>query len=514
VSDTIPSDGHVAGDSGHVTDHNNMADMLQLLTKEAARRYGTVSAADATNVAAVENVVTLGGSYKTLVVLYPSGDTTGATDTAAINAAITNAAPRTRVHLAGGLWYVNAPIVVNEVIHLSGDGAGMNGAGATTPPGTVLYPTTTWANSGQPHPAVISLNNGGTLQSPIITGIAIDNSDSQLPADVDGIALCNDTNGTTMENISIGWVTGYGISSWSTSTAGWYRNIMIQRPGKHGWFNLGSDNTIICSHIQYAGNVDPTQGDGFHFDTGNGGNLFLIGCRSDLCFQRGFYIDVSGTYGDAVKLVGCGTERNQQHGVMCDNSSTTGQDWRTPVYLTGCSIEGDGTAGTSGGNYGGVGLRGRVRCIISGGIIAVATTDVTAGAPKYAVYTNSRGTGPGQPIELLMSGVRLNYSTGQSGAWCNDTTLVDNLCIDRSVIIVPGYESTTVRRRYGSATLVGGTVTVTSEWATATSRILLSRQGTGGTLGHLSVGTRSAGSFVINSSGAETSTIHWEIIGE
>ena len=65
----------------------------------------------------------------------------------------------------------------------------------------------------------------------------------------------------------------------------------------------------------------------------------------------------------------------------------------------------------------------------------------------------------------------------------------------------------------GSATLVAGTVTVSTAAVAAGSKIVLARQATGGTLGHLSVGTITAGtSFVINSSsGTDTSVIYWEI---
>ncbi len=66
----------------------------------------------------------------------------------------------------------------------------------------------------------------------------------------------------------------------------------------------------------------------------------------------------------------------------------------------------------------------------------------------------------------------------------------------------------------GSAVLVAGTVTVTTAFVTASSRIFLSVQVAGGTQGFLSVGTVTAGtSFVINStSGTDTSTVVWQII--
>lgn len=69
-------------------------------------------------------------------------------------------------------------------------------------------------------------------------------------------------------------------------------------------------------------------------------------------------------------------------------------------------------------------------------------------------------------------------------------------------------------KRMGQALLSGGTVTVSNTSVTASTRIFLSRQVTGGTPGHLSVGTVVAStSFVINSSSAtDTSTVNWLLI--
>lgn len=66
----------------------------------------------------------------------------------------------------------------------------------------------------------------------------------------------------------------------------------------------------------------------------------------------------------------------------------------------------------------------------------------------------------------------------------------------------------------GQATLVGGTVTVSSTSVTASSLVSLTRSTVGGTVGDLRVGTLTAGtSFVINSaSGTDTSVINWMII--
>lgn len=58
MADTIPADNHVIGDTGHVTDHNNMADMLGLICQALAQMSsGTESATNTTNVSQISNWV-------------------------------------------------------------------------------------------------------------------------------------------------------------------------------------------------------------------------------------------------------------------------------------------------------------------------------------------------------------------------------------------------------------------------------------------------------------------------
>lgn len=69
----------------------------------------------------------------------------------------------------------------------------------------------------------------------------------------------------------------------------------------------------------------------------------------------------------------------------------------------------------------------------------------------------------------------------------------------------------------GTATLVGGTVTVASAVLTANSKIMVTRNTPGGTVGHLSAPFASRnttdGTFVLNSdSNTETSTVDWAIL--
>lgn len=68
-------------------------------------------------------------------------------------------------------------------------------------------------------------------------------------------------------------------------------------------------------------------------------------------------------------------------------------------------------------------------------------------------------------------------------------------------------------KRCGTATLVGGTVTVSNTSVTASTLVMISRQASGGTLGHLSVSRSDGTSFTVTSSSAtDTSTVAWLLI--
>ena len=69
--------------------------------------------------------------------------------------------------------------------------------------------------------------------------------------------------------------------------------------------------------------------------------------------------------------------------------------------------------------------------------------------------------------------------------------------------------------RSGTASLTAGTVSVSLPSVTASSAVLVSRLTPGGTLGHLSVPAVSPGSgfTVSSSSGSETSSVAWLVLG-
>jgi hypothetical protein len=186
------------------------------------------------------------------------------------------------------------------------------------------------------------------------------------------------------------------------------------------------------------------------------------GHRADLCAGSGWLIDHKGTFGDATKLVGCSTERNGGDGVLVTNSSAAGTDWRSPVIISGCCFEGDGTNGHAGGEYAGIRVRGRNRVFIDGTTVMVNTLDVPAGAPKYSLGINRARSAPGRPETIEWASGRMNYPTGQGGRAIQNHSIVDHLAIGPTVTQAGSHESTAISARTGKVTLSGGAATVSS----------------------------------------------------
>lgn len=141
----------------------------------------------------------------------------------------------------------------------------------------------------------------------------------------------------------------------------------------------------------------------------------------------------------------------------------------------------------------------------------LAYTGTVADGNQLLTATNLKGL----VIKSDASGTRyiesyLGYSsifkTQQNvDMWVNDAKFVS-------------YSSTAAKARAGTATLVGGTVTIANTTIAASDKVFVTRNTPGGTVGDLSVPDAdiSVGtSFKINSaSGSDTSTVNWWIINK
>ncbi len=163
---------------------------------------------------------------------------------------------------------------------------------------------------------------------------------------------------------------------------------------------------------------------------------------------------------------------------------------------------------------------------VSGALSVSSTIQCFSGITSDGTFTNDFHQGRTSFVHLQgvqvngasAIGVKLNSSTAYTTVGAKIASFQNN-SVEKSAIgkngqlIAPTGNADSV---VGTATLVGGTVTVNTTAVAAGSQIFVSRNTPGGTSGFLSAPVASivaATSFVINSSaGADTSTVNWWII--
>ena len=192
------------------------------------------------------------------IVLTPSTDKTGATDTAAINIALGNVGSGGSVLLGPGDWYTDAPLDIPDGTELAGIKGGINGQTSTSAAGSVIHPVADFSGEG-----VLSLQAVSGVR---IRDLAIVN-DIGSPADVDGISCHGNVNGLEVLHVSVAKVSGYGLAYYQLAGADgdglWMSRCMFQRTGKSAVYRPVNDANIHSVHIQYAGDVaGPASGQG------------------------------------------------------------------------------------------------------------------------------------------------------------------------------------------------------------------------------------------------------------
>src|SRR5450432_3908949 len=135
-----------------------------------------------------------------VIALSPSGDRTGAADTAAVGAALASAAPGSSVQLGPGDWFTSAALQIPTGVELAGVKGGINGATSKAPAGTVIHPVAVFSAPG----SVLSLGPEVVIGARI-RDLAIVN-DLGSPADVDGIACHGNVNGLEVTHVSVALV--------------------------------------------------------------------------------------------------------------------------------------------------------------------------------------------------------------------------------------------------------------------------------------------------------------------
>jgi hypothetical protein len=427
-------------------------------------------------------------------------------DTAAIQAAVDAASSAGgTVYIPGGTYRLTDQIVVHNGVSIVGDG----------PTASVLQQTSATAHGiyGKDlrHVSISSLGvTGPGPASGTMSGIYLE------PVDV--VAL----NYVSMRDLRVQNFGGDGIHVVRTIVSVFDR-ILAATNGGYGISLPAPDDTgaggTSCVLNACYGNGNLTGGFRIHRMS----YTSLNGCAADSS-PVGYQIDLS--YG--VTLNGCGAE-DCVTGIEINggggNLITGGVIYAsrgTCVHITG------GATGCGVAHLVEVApntASGALKCIkTETGTHTVVTAVTSVKAMDYATGTvqvldDSAGAAIFNGLASFANGIQVTGTsqlgyTHVTGVLEADTHIVTdggNISISgvgKGLLIAEGTNA-----RMGVATLTAGTVTVANTSVTDNTRIAVTRQMAGGTLGHLSC-TRTAGaSFTITSdSSTETSTVFWMLL--
>jgi len=252
----------------------------------------------------------------------PSGDATGATDTARLNNALAAASPGSTVTLSPGIFSTIAPIVIPEHVGLWGPKrdmaipTGNYGLGGLALDGAIIKPVAAFAGS-----SVISMPSPGAVQSggQDIRRIVADGE--LLPAGtVHGIEAAGAIAGVTLEDALVWNVTGKGLYPHSDG---------ISQPD---FWHVSNSKFSACggNGVEIAGLADSwftdceaTGNTGDDWKITNGNNSRFINCKGEFAggASHGFNIIGAPGFTGVVTFINCGGGNN---GGQLFNVSGTG----------------------------------------------------------------------------------------------------------------------------------------------------------------------------------------------
>jgi hypothetical protein len=419
------------------------------------------------------------------LVIGPSGDATGAADTAAINAA---AGTGGTALLKNGTYYVT---------HLLPDSYGaILGTGSNT----ILQ-----AVSGTTGYA-IALRRPASTQQVMLAGFTLKANTGTLG----GIQIDNTGYGTesdpqhTLENIYVLGAGGDGFRFGANSRSMRVTNCRQYKAGGAGfWLEVG------CTDNAFTGCISGASAG--HAWNVAGWNNFFACCK-------GFYAGWNGSAfdtwhnaweitGDYNTLTSCSAQNGALHGFDLNGCSN--------VALAGCCADVNNSGGGSGV---GINIHGALNCTIvgctgdnRGGTGQLYGLQVAGTQANTTVFANTVTGSKAAVNHVSGAGYSLFGPFDADFSGIPDSVKFGNVDIKVAGAGLRVREGTNCKQ--GTAVLVAGTVTVADTAVTASSRIFLTGQADGGTPGFLRVSARIAGkSFTITSSSAtDTSTVAYEI---
>jgi hypothetical protein len=351
--------------------------------------------------------------------LAPSGDITGATDTAALQAVLTAAPEGSTVYLQGGIFYTNAPIIHPPWVTVIGNGVVLNNSYLSDNP-TTIKPVAAWAQGSAAVAAVwlsVDQTTGGYAAASAgqqLIGVNIDGS--AAPSSVDGFDVYGNVGGVQMAYCSAQSVTGGGFNflSRSGNIPDGLRliGLMSARATGNNFFFQAAD---VVGHDLHA--IGSNAGDGFRIITC--ANSHFSDCRSGNNAGHGWNFG-NGTGSAAptgyISLQNCNSQLNTEDGWYVDWTSANGGH---VLNMSGCTSIGDGNnGGAGGGSFGALTIVQSTAPILMDNFVVISNTG-TGNCPQYAVKATNCA------YLLIRSGMLQAYSTVFYNGGSNGTILID-----------------------------------------------------------------------------------------
>jgi hypothetical protein len=349
---------------------------------------------------------TTGGGSNPAVLL-PSGDTTGATDLANINAGLANGGA---VQLApaplSAPYYINAPITPTSQSRLWGAqwwSASENdiyGPGVGASGGTVIQATFGFTGA-----AAINMTNATNTQyfGVDLAGFTLELfSIPNANGPIHGILIDGAWGAGFIRGVCIHGAPGDLLHMIPDPTSGFTPDDWLISECKFS----EAENIVSYGRGVYASFVNDSwfvscessenSSDGWYI--AHSTNVRMVGCKGENNTGAGFHFGGNGIGGGTLDLIGCSTNLNQQDGFLFDDTASGGA---SIYFVDGCRASNDGQAG--GTTYAGFRSAGcKSQVVLTGG---GTQTGGSPSGPAYGASLISSAKG------MTLTGVLLNGVT-------------------------------------------------------------------------------------------------------
>jgi hypothetical protein len=306
-------------------------------------------------------------------VLSEGADPTGLSDsTTAIQTCLNAAAPNCGVFLPGGTYRVSFPLIIPAGVKLfSTHGRWYHGLSG----GAVIKPSGLFSGS-----QILQIAGSDAE----IGHLTVDCSNLSPAAAIDGIDGIGPVTNVYLHDLLIRNAPQYGfqaVFSGGNPFTWNMRKVIVDGTGSKAGFNVSNMTDVMFEDCYAIG----CAAQGWYLY--GMGNSVLSHCRAE--WNAGFGYQIDGSGGMGLRLIGCSTDRNTQHGIWISSTSNE------PIVISGHIAHRDGAGSTSAG-YAGIAIASTCTnpVLINGLAVYPGVNDDGSGndSPQYGLSVGATPT--------------------------------------------------------------------------------------------------------------------------